>query len=104
MMALRRSTSMVAVTVSPTFRLPWVSLAVVHELAALVLLHVGDVDSVMPLGGDGAVVGHLAAHLGVEGGRVQDHDGLHAGDELVHAARRSATMASTFAPVISVLS
>ncbi len=58
-------------------------LAVVHELAALVLLHVGDVEG-HAVGGDGAVVGHLAAHLGVEGGRVQHHDGLHAGDDLVH--------------------
>ena len=58
-------------------------LAIVHELAALVLLHVGDVVG-HALGGDGAVVGHLAAHLGVEGGGVQDHDGLHAGDDLVH--------------------
>ncbi len=32
---------------------------------------------------DGAVVGHLAAHLGVEGGLVQHHDGLHAGHDLL---------------------
>ena len=30
------------------------------------------------------MVGHLAAHLGVEGGPVQHHDGLHPGDDLLH--------------------
>ena len=57
-------------------------LAGVHILAALVLLHVGDLEG-DAVGGDDAVVGHLAAHLGVEGGLVQHHDGLHAGHELL---------------------
>ena len=36
-----------------------------------------------PLGGEHAVVAHLAAHLGVEGGLVQHHDALHAGHQLL---------------------
>ena len=51
-------------------------LAGVHELAALVLLNVrhgkGAVGAL-----DGALVPHLAAHLGVEGGLVQHQDALY---------------------------
>ena len=56
-----------------------------HILAALVLLHVGHLEQAasLPADGNGAVVGHLAAHLGVEGGLVQHHDGLHAGHQLL---------------------
>ena len=52
-------------------------LAVVHELAALVLLHVGDGE----FGGFGvnrAVVGDLAAHFGVERGLVEDKNCIRA--------------------------
>ena len=58
-------------------------LAVVHELAALVLLHIAD-HELHAVAGDHAVVGHLTAHFGVEGGRVQHQDGLHTGHDLVH--------------------
>ena len=58
-------------------------LAVVHILAALVLLHVGDLEHAAAGGGEHAVVAHLAAHLGVEGGLVQHHDALHAGHQLL---------------------
>ena len=56
-------------------------MAVVHELAALVFLYVrhGEHHAV---GGDGAVVGHLTAHLGVEGGLIQHHHGLGSGGYL----------------------
>ena len=57
-------------------------LAVMHELAALVLQDVGDLKLGLTCG-DHAVVGHLAAHLGVEGGLVQHQDRLGAGDHLV---------------------
>ena len=58
-------------------------LAVVHELAALVLLHIAD-HELHAVAGDHAVVGHLTAHFGVEGGLVQHQDGLHTGHDLVH--------------------
>ena len=57
-------------------------LAGVHILAALVLLYVGDLEG-DAVGGDHAVVGHLATHLSVEGGLVQHHDSLHAGHDLL---------------------
>ena len=55
----------------------------VHELAALVLLNVGDGELRAGGGADHAVVGHLAAHLGVEGALIQDDHALHPGDDLV---------------------
>ena len=55
-------------------------LAVVHELTALVLQDVGHF-KLSVAGGDDAVVGHLAAHLGIEGSLVQNNDGLHAGHD-----------------------
>ena len=60
-------------------------LAVVHILAALVLLHVGDGKqaAVFAALGDDTVVGHLAAHLRVEGGLVQHHNALYPGHELL---------------------
>ena len=58
-------------------------LAVVHILAALVLLDVGH-HKLRAVGGDDAVVGHLTAHLGVERGLIQHHDGVHAADDLLH--------------------
>ena len=57
-------------------------LAVVHILAALVLLHVVDGEHGLAQG-DGAVVTHLAAHLSIEGGAVQHHDALHAAHHLL---------------------
>ena len=57
-------------------------LAVVHIFAALVLLHVSDLESHL-VGEDHAMVGHLTAHLGVEGGLVQHHNALHAGHQLL---------------------
>ncbi len=57
-------------------------LAGVHILAALVLLHVGDFKFCVAAGDD-AVVGHLAAHLGVERGLVEHDDALHAGHHLL---------------------
>ena len=57
-------------------------LAVVHILAALVLLHVGDGEG-HSVCGEGALVADLAAHLGVEGGLIQHHNGLHAGHQLL---------------------
>ena len=57
-------------------------LAVVHIFAALVLLYVGDLEANL-IGEDHAVVGHLAAHLGVEGGLVQYHNALHAGHQFL---------------------
>ena len=57
-------------------------LAGVHILAALVLLHVSDLEG-YAAHAQRAVVGGLAAHLGIEGGLVQHHDGLHAGHELL---------------------
>ena len=68
-------------------------LAVVHELAALVLLDVIDAEqeSAVAVGifnavavGNAAMVGGLTAHLGVERRLIQHHDGLHTGDDLVH--------------------
>ncbi|SCJ42444.1 Uncharacterised protein [uncultured Blautia sp.] len=57
-------------------------LAGVHELAALVLLNIrhleGAVGSL-----NGAVVSHLAAHLGIERRLVQHQDALHALSQLV---------------------
>ena len=63
--------------------------AVVQVLAALVLDHVIDLEDGLALA-DHAVVGDLAAHLGVEGGLVQHQDALiaagdGAGDLLAHA-------------------
>ena len=58
-------------------------LAVVHILAALVLLHVGDLEHAAVGGGEHALVAHLAAHLGVEGGLVQHHNALYAGHQLL---------------------
>ena len=56
--------------------------AVVHNLAALVLLDVIHVKA--PVGAfDAAVVRHLAAHLGVHGGLVKDDDGLRPGGDLL---------------------
>ena len=55
----------------------------VHELAALVLLDVSDGELRAGGGTDGAVVSHLAAHLGVEGALIQDDHALHPGDDLV---------------------
>jgi hypothetical protein len=54
----------------------------VHEFAALVLLHVRHVEAAV-LAVEDAVVGHLAAHLGIQRGAVQHHGGLGAGDDLV---------------------
>ena len=53
-------------------------LAVVHELAALVLLHVGD-GEFGGFGVNGAMVGDLAAHFGVERGLVEDKNCIRAG-------------------------
>ncbi len=60
-------------------------LAVVHILAALVLLHIGDTEqaAVLAAADDLAVVGDLAAHLGIERSAVEDDYGFHAGDYLV---------------------
>ena len=65
---------------------PLGELAIVHVFAALVLLHVGHLEQTA-LGaalGQGAMVGHLAAHLRIEGGAVQHHNGLHPGNDLIH--------------------
>ncbi len=56
--------------------------AVVHIFAALVLLHIGDLKASL-VRENHAVVGHLSAHLGVEGGLVQHHNALHAGHQLL---------------------
>ena len=57
-----------------------------HILAALVLLYVGH-GKEQPLGAQAAVVAHLAAHLGVQGGAVQHYDGFSpGGDFLAHFA------------------
>jgi len=57
-------------------------LAVVHELAALVLLDVIDLKSGIAAGDD-AVVGHLTAHFSVERRLVQHHNALHAAHQLL---------------------
>ena len=56
--------------------------AAVEELAALVLLDVLHLQEAAGAADD-AVVGHLTAHLGVEGGLVQDYRGLGPGGHLV---------------------
>ena len=55
--------------------------AIVHELAALVLLHVGHGEQ-NAVCADGAVVGRLAAHLRIERGPVQHHHGVGPGGDL----------------------
>ena len=57
-------------------------LAGVHILAALVLLHIRDLED-RAARAQRAVVGGLTAHLGVEGGLVQHDNGLHAGHQLL---------------------
>ena len=56
-------------------------LPVVHEFAALILLHVRHGEQ-HARGADGAVVGHLAAHLRIEGRLVQHHHGVGPGGDL----------------------
>ena len=53
-------------------------LADVEELTALVLLDVGHLKC-GAAGGDHAGIGHLAAHLGIEGRLVQNQRGLRSG-------------------------
>ena len=55
--------------------------AVVHEFAALVLLHVRDLEHAVRAG-DRAVVGDLTAHLGVHRRPVEHHDSLDACGDL----------------------
>ena len=58
----------------------------VHDLAALVLLHVADL-KFHTLRAQAAVIGHLAAHFGVQDRAVKNHDGLRpCGDLLSHFA------------------
>ncbi len=49
-----------------------------HELAALILLHIGD-GEFGSLRADRAVVGNLAAHFCIERGLVEDKDCIRAG-------------------------
>ena len=50
---------------------------------------------------DGAVVGHLTAHLGIEGGLIQHHDALHALTRWSSRSSPSATRASTLPSAVS---
>ena len=57
-------------------------LAVMHELAALILLDVVDLKFCIAAG-DHAVICYLTAHFRIEGGLVQNHNAFHAAHQLL---------------------